>query len=70
MTATDTHAIPRPATTVQQRRHLVTPVPGPRSRALMARKTSAVAAGVGSTLPVFAARAERRHHGGRRRQPR
>lgn len=42
---------------VTQRRHLVTELPGPESRALMARKMNAVAAGVGTTLPVFAERA-------------
>jgi 4-aminobutyrate aminotransferase/(S)-3-amino-2-methylpropionate transaminase len=42
---------------VQQRRILLTEVPGPRSQALHARKTSAVAAGVGTTLPVFIERA-------------
>jgi len=36
---------------------LVTAIPGPRSVALMARKQNAVAAGVGTTMPVFAARA-------------
>ena len=40
-----------------QRRHLVTPIPGPRSSALMARKHAAVAQGVGTTMPVFAVRA-------------
>ncbi|MFC0529394.1 4-aminobutyrate--2-oxoglutarate transaminase [Phytohabitans kaempferiae] len=40
-----------------QSRHLVTEVPGPRSRALMARKLAAVASGVGTTMPVFAHRA-------------
>ncbi|WP_052852079.1 4-aminobutyrate--2-oxoglutarate transaminase [Streptomyces avicenniae] len=40
-----------------QRRRLVTEIPGPRSRELMARKTAAVAAGVGSVMPVFARRA-------------
>ncbi|MDP3891648.1 4-aminobutyrate--2-oxoglutarate transaminase [Nocardioides sp.] len=42
---------------VTQRRLLVSDLPGPRSRALMERKVGAVAAGVGTTLPVFAARA-------------
>ena len=42
---------------VEQVRRLVTDLPGPRSQELMARKTSAVAAGVGTTMPVFAARA-------------
>ncbi|QWF22770.1 4-aminobutyrate--2-oxoglutarate transaminase [Nocardioides sp. LMS-CY] len=44
-------------TTIEQRRLLVTPLPGPRSRELMSRKQAAVAAGVGTTMPVFAARA-------------
>jgi 4-aminobutyrate aminotransferase/(S)-3-amino-2-methylpropionate transaminase len=42
---------------VEQRRTLVTEVPGPRSLALQARKTAAVAAGVGVTLPVYVERA-------------
>ncbi|MGH9297442.1 MAG: 4-aminobutyrate--2-oxoglutarate transaminase [Acidimicrobiales bacterium] len=42
---------------VPQRRLVVTEVPGPRSRALMERRTAAVPAGVGATMPVFAARA-------------
>ena len=42
---------------VPQRRLLVTEVPGPRSRALHERKTAAVAAGVGTTLPVYIERA-------------
>ncbi|MBL1068341.1 4-aminobutyrate--2-oxoglutarate transaminase [Streptomyces sp. 7-21] len=37
-----------------QRRRLVTEVPGPKSRALMARKRAAVADGLGTVLPVFA----------------
>ena len=41
-------------------RRIQTPIPGPRSRELQARKASAVADGVGTTMPVFAARA----HGG------
>ncbi|MCU1530348.1 MAG: 4-aminobutyrate--2-oxoglutarate transaminase [Frondihabitans sp.] len=36
-----------------QRRHLVTEIPGPRSREILARKSAAVARGVGITLPVF-----------------
>ncbi len=43
--------------TVAQVRRLVTALPGPESRRLMARKSAAVAAGVGTTMPVFAARA-------------
>lgn len=42
---------------LEQTRHLATELPGPRSRELMARKTAAVAGGVGVTMPVFAARA-------------
>jgi 4-aminobutyrate aminotransferase/(S)-3-amino-2-methylpropionate transaminase len=33
---------------------MVTAIPGPRSQELMARKTSAVASAVGTTMPVFA----------------
>jgi 4-aminobutyrate aminotransferase/(S)-3-amino-2-methylpropionate transaminase len=44
-------------TSVPQERRLVTALPGPRSQALMARKAGAVAAGVGTTMPVFAERA-------------
>src|SRR5690349_7387340 len=43
--------------TIPQQRRLVTEVPGPASQRLMARKLAAVAAGVGTTLPVFATRA-------------
>ncbi|MFZ7089274.1 4-aminobutyrate--2-oxoglutarate transaminase [Curtobacterium sp. RRHDQ10] len=39
---------------IPQSRLLVTEVPGPRSRALQARKDAAVPRGVGITLPVFA----------------
>ena len=46
-----------PPDTIEQRRLLVTPLPGPRSRELMSRKQAAVAAGVGTTMPVFATRA-------------
>ncbi|MEV6316450.1 4-aminobutyrate--2-oxoglutarate transaminase [Streptomyces sp. NPDC051776] len=41
-----------------QERRVVTAIPGPKSRELQARRTSAVAGGVGSVMPVFAARAE------------
>jgi 4-aminobutyrate aminotransferase/(S)-3-amino-2-methylpropionate transaminase len=44
-------------TEVPQERKLVTAVPGPRSQELMARKSAAVADGVGVTLPVFVTRA-------------
>ncbi|RBQ14404.1 4-aminobutyrate--2-oxoglutarate transaminase [Spongiactinospora rosea] len=36
-----------------QERRVVTEIPGPRSRELLARKQAAVPAGVGTTLPVF-----------------
>jgi 4-aminobutyrate aminotransferase/(S)-3-amino-2-methylpropionate transaminase len=36
-----------------QRRHLVTEVPGPRSLALHARRSAAVAGGVSSFLPIY-----------------
>jgi 4-aminobutyrate aminotransferase/(S)-3-amino-2-methylpropionate transaminase len=39
--------------TVPQQRLLKTDIPGPRSKELQARKTAAVAAGVGTTLPVY-----------------
>src|SRR5580698_10274791 len=42
---------------LEQSRHLATAVPGPRSQELMARRAAALPAGVGTTLPVFAARA-------------
>ena len=42
---------------VPQRRELLTAIPGPRSLALTARRRAAVASGVGSVMPVFAARA-------------
>ncbi|WP_167004495.1 4-aminobutyrate--2-oxoglutarate transaminase [Mumia sp. ZJ430] len=40
-----------------QERRLVTPIPGPASQALMARKHAAVPAAVATTMPVFAAEA-------------
>ena len=46
-----------PASTLPQERRLVTELPGPRSRELMRRRTGAVSAGVGGTMPVFAERA-------------
>ena len=42
---------------VEQRRKLVTPVPGPRSQALHARKAQTVASGVGVALPAYVERA-------------
>ncbi|WP_326596263.1 4-aminobutyrate--2-oxoglutarate transaminase [Streptomyces sp. NBC_01803] len=43
--------------TLPQERRLVTGIPGPASRELMARKLATVASGVGSVMPVFARRA-------------
>jgi 4-aminobutyrate aminotransferase / (S)-3-amino-2-methylpropionate transaminase / 5-aminovalerate transaminase len=45
----------QPATTAVTNSRLRTEIPGPASRALQARRTAAVAAGVASTLPVFVA---------------
>jgi 4-aminobutyrate aminotransferase / (S)-3-amino-2-methylpropionate transaminase / 5-aminovalerate transaminase len=42
---------------LEQRRILKTAIPGPRSLEVMARKTGAVARGVGTTMPVFAVEA-------------
>src|SRR4051794_9100584 len=42
---------------IAQERRLLTEVPGPESRRLMTRKSAAVAAGVATTMPVFAERA-------------
>src|SRR3954447_21410720 len=42
---------------VPQQRRLVTAIPGPRSQELMERRRAAIPAAVGTTLPVFAARA-------------
>src|SRR4051812_50164629 len=52
----DRNAAPGPVPVisgVEQRRVLRTEVPGPRSQELHTRKTAAVAAGVGTTLPVY-----------------
>jgi 4-aminobutyrate aminotransferase/(S)-3-amino-2-methylpropionate transaminase len=43
--------------TLEQSRHLTTTIPGPKSAALMDRKKAAVSSGVGTTMPVFTARA-------------
>src|SRR4051794_31714706 len=45
------------AAPVVQRRELVTEIPGPRSLELAARRHAAVASGVSSVMPIFAARA-------------
>ena len=42
---------------IAQARRLVTEIPGPRSRELHARKSGAVSAGIGTTLPVYVERA-------------
>ncbi|MEV6011681.1 4-aminobutyrate--2-oxoglutarate transaminase [Streptomyces sp. NPDC051976] len=44
-------------TELTQERRLVTAIPGPKSQELLARKSAAVANGVGVTLPVFITRA-------------
>ncbi|WP_304113394.1 4-aminobutyrate--2-oxoglutarate transaminase [Mycolicibacterium bacteremicum] len=44
-------------TAVEQTRHLATAIPGPKSAALIERKNAAVSRGVGTTMPVYAARA-------------
>jgi 4-aminobutyrate aminotransferase / (S)-3-amino-2-methylpropionate transaminase / 5-aminovalerate transaminase len=44
-------------TTLEQSRHLATAIPGPKSLALIDRKAAAVSRGVGTTMPVYAARA-------------
>jgi 4-aminobutyrate aminotransferase/(S)-3-amino-2-methylpropionate transaminase len=46
-----------PTNGVPQERRLVTTIPGPQSQALQMRKTEAVSAGVGVTLPVYVTRA-------------
>lgn len=44
-------------TTLTQRRELITDIPGPRSREILARKGESVPTGVGMVLPVFVERA-------------
>ena len=46
-----------PTNGIPQERRLVTAIPGPQSQALQMRKTEAVSAGVGVTLPVYVAKA-------------
>jgi 4-aminobutyrate aminotransferase/(S)-3-amino-2-methylpropionate transaminase len=43
------------ADSLEQNRHLVTEIPGPRSQALLARRLAALPSGVGSTMQVFEA---------------
>src|SRR3954466_8382456 len=45
------------APTLPQERRLLTDLPGPRSRELMARRTAAVSSAVGTTVPLFVERA-------------
>jgi 4-aminobutyrate aminotransferase / (S)-3-amino-2-methylpropionate transaminase / 5-aminovalerate transaminase len=46
--------VARPGLTpIKQQRHLVTEIPGPRSRQLEARRQAAVSGGVSSSLPVY-----------------
>ena len=45
--------------TLEQSRYLATAIPGPKSQQLIARKAAAVSRGVGTTMPVYAARAHR-----------
>ena len=51
MTASNSAAAGGPS--LPQERRIVTEIPGPRSRALDARRTAAVSAGIGVTLPVY-----------------
>ncbi|MCW5254669.1 MULTISPECIES: 4-aminobutyrate--2-oxoglutarate transaminase [unclassified Streptomyces] len=44
-------------TALPQERRVLTAIPGPKSQELQARRSAAVAQGVGSTLPVFVTRA-------------
>ena len=47
-------SIPEGGPSLPQRRRLVTEIPGPKSRELEARRTSAVSAGVGVAVPAYA----------------
>ncbi|MHB8275440.1 MAG: 4-aminobutyrate--2-oxoglutarate transaminase [Dermatophilaceae bacterium] len=49
--------VPAEPVPVEQRRILVTAIPGPRSQQLQKRRLSAVSAGVGTGLPVYVERA-------------
>ncbi|SDG13494.1 4-aminobutyrate aminotransferase / (S)-3-amino-2-methylpropionate transaminase [Sinosporangium album] len=48
---------PQGSPSLPQERRLVTEIPGPKSKELLARKQSAVPPGIGTTLPVFVTRA-------------
>ncbi|TFV85404.1 4-aminobutyrate--2-oxoglutarate transaminase [Microbacterium sp. dk485] len=54
MTLIDTPSIPLGGPDLPQVRRLVTALPGPRSQDMLARKSAAVASGVGHTVPVAA----------------
>ena len=54
MSTTALETVPVGGPTLPQERRLVTAIPGPASRALLARKAAAVSAGVGHTVPVEA----------------
>ncbi|MGO2519333.1 MAG: 4-aminobutyrate--2-oxoglutarate transaminase [Microbacterium sp.] len=54
MTLTEAPALPLGGPDLPQQRRLVTDLPGPRSAAILARKSEAVPAGVGHTVPVAA----------------
>jgi len=49
--------ISSPVNGIAQERNLVTSVPGPKSLEMLKRRTAAVSAGVGSTLPIYIERA-------------
>lgn len=53
-----TSTAPKAEATLPQSRHLETPVPGPRSRALHQERQEHVSSGFGTALPVFIARAD------------
>jgi 4-aminobutyrate aminotransferase/(S)-3-amino-2-methylpropionate transaminase len=57
MTTTNTTSAPVGGPALSQVRTLVTEIPGPRSRELLARKSASVPTGVGVLLPVFVAAA-------------
>lgn len=52
--ATLPSTLPLGGPTLPQQRILATPIPGPRSQEILVRKSSAVAAGVGHTVPIAA----------------
>lgn len=52
--ATLPSTLPLGGPTLPQQRILATPIPGPRSQEILDRKSSAVAAGVGHTVPIAA----------------